>query len=89
MAICPCNEEIEIEVDQLEVEEGDVVTCPECGAALTVLGLAPVELELVDDDDDLVDDEDDDEDDDDEEDDDEDDEDWDDEDDDEWDDDED
>ena len=69
MAICPCNEEVEIEVNQLDAEEGDILSCPECGVALSVIGVAPVELELIDeededdDDDDDEDDEDDDDDD--------------------------
>jgi hypothetical protein len=77
MAICPCSEEVEIDVNQVEVEVGDEVACPECGAALSVLGVSPVEFELVDDDD-LADedDEDDDEDDEDEDDEEDDDEDW-------------
>lgn len=67
MAICPCNEEVEIEVNQLDAEEGDILSCPECGATLNVIGVSPVEFELIDeDDDDDDDDEDDDEDDDDE-----------------------
>jgi alpha-aminoadipate carrier protein LysW len=68
MAICPCNEEIEIEVDQFETEEGDVVSCPECGVSLSVIGVAPVEFELIDDDEPVDEDEDEDDDDDDDED---------------------
>jgi len=66
MAICPCNEEVEIEVNQLDAEEGDILSCPECGATLSVIGVSPVEFELVDEDDDDDDDDDDDEDEDDE-----------------------
>ena len=44
MATCPeC--ESRIEVDEEELEEGDLVTCEECGSELRVIGLAPLELE--------------------------------------------
>lgn len=75
MATCPeCEFD---EIDTQEFEEGDTVSCPECGKSLVVMG--PDEVEVADDDD-LDDDDDDDEDDEDEEDEDEDDEDEDDED---------
>jgi alpha-aminoadipate/glutamate carrier protein LysW len=46
MATCPeCD--AEIEVDEYDVDKGDQVNCPECGRALEVVGLAPVELDLV------------------------------------------
>lgn len=67
-AICPeCDSDIEL--DELDVDIGDELTCSECGSLLRVVNDAPVELEAADDDD--LDDEDDDEDDDVEEDDDE------------------
>jgi len=69
MVTCPsCNEEVEIDVNPLEAEEGDIVSCPECGSTLSVVRTSPVELELVDDDDDLDDDDEDEEDEDDDED---------------------
>ncbi len=43
-AICPeCNEEVYVDADS---EQGDVVTCDECGSDLEVVGLDPVELDL-------------------------------------------
>ena len=74
MATCPeCD--AEIEVDEFDVDKGDQLSCPECGSNLEVIGLSPIQLDLVlDDDEDLEDDADDD--DDDEDDDEEDDEDW-------------
>ena len=39
----------EAEVDTLEVEVGDTLTCVECGAEMEVISLRPLELELVDD----------------------------------------
>jgi alpha-aminoadipate carrier protein LysW len=62
MANCPaCDEDVEFGVNPLDVEEGDIVSCPQCGATLSVIGVSPLEYELIDEDDDL--DEDDDEDD--------------------------
>jgi alpha-aminoadipate carrier protein LysW len=34
-----------IDVDEEEVDEGDTLSCDECGAALKVLGKNPLELE--------------------------------------------
>jgi alpha-aminoadipate carrier protein LysW len=45
----------EAEVDTLEAEVGDTLTCVECGAEMEVISLRPLELELVDDADDDVD----------------------------------
>ncbi len=43
-AICPeCDEEVYVDADS---EQGDVVTCDECGSDLEVVGLDPVELDL-------------------------------------------
>ena len=78
MVTCPvCDGDID--VDEEEVDEGDTLSCDECGASLKVLGKDPLELESADeaddeDEDDL--DDDDDEDDEDEEDEDEEDDDW-------------
>jgi len=71
MATCPACDANDLEVDEFDVEEGDIVNCPECGASLVVNSLSPLEFETADDEDE--DDDDEDEDDDDEEDDDEDD----------------
>lgn len=43
-AICPeCDEEVYVDADS---EQGDVVSCDECGCDLEVVGLDPVELDL-------------------------------------------
>jgi alpha-aminoadipate/glutamate carrier protein LysW len=64
MATCPVCDAEDLELDEYEVDEGDVVNCPECGASLEVSSVSPLEFEAVSDEDE--DDEDDDEDDDDE-----------------------
>jgi len=49
MATCPeCDYD---EVDTEEMEEGDTITCPECGKSLVVSGAD--EVDVADDDDDL------------------------------------
>jgi alpha-aminoadipate carrier protein LysW len=49
MPNCPeCENGLDIEMD--EVEEGDVVTCDECGTEYEVVGVEPLELARVDDD---------------------------------------
>ena len=49
MATCPeCD--AEIEVDEFDVDKGDLISCPECGSNLEVTTTSPVELEAVDDD---------------------------------------
>ena len=54
-ANCPeCD--AEIEVDEMDVEVGDELSCSECGALIRVASDAPLELELADDDDEDVDD---------------------------------
>jgi alpha-aminoadipate carrier protein LysW len=63
MVSCPkCDSSIDVEEEELD--EGDVLSCDECGASLTVASVNPVELELEgdgdDDDDDFDYDEDDD-----------------------------
>lgn len=61
-ANCPeCDSEIDI--DEMDVDIGDELSCSECGALIRVASDSPLELELADDDeDDDLDDEDDDED---------------------------
>jgi|SRR5580658_4654218 alpha-aminoadipate carrier protein LysW len=50
MVTCPlCNEALD--VDEEELDEGDPLTCEQCGASLTVSGLAPLELSPDDDED--------------------------------------
>jgi lysine biosynthesis protein LysW len=38
-----------MDVDEFDVDRGDKLSCPECGANLEVVGLSPVELELASD----------------------------------------
>src|SRR6476660_8277872 len=57
MATCPeCD--AEIEVDEFDVDKGDLISCPDCGSNLEVTATSPVELELSDDDEDDDDDDD-------------------------------
>lgn len=57
-AACPeCEEQVFVDADS---EQGDVVTCDECGSDLEVVGLDPLELDLYEEKDDFDDDDDDD-----------------------------
>ena len=48
MPSCPeCESNLDVELD--EVEEGDVVTCEECGTEYEVVGVEPLELARVED----------------------------------------
>ncbi|HUY13315.1 MAG TPA: hypothetical protein VMX16_06760 [Terriglobia bacterium] len=50
MAQCPeCEAAIDLEQDQLE--EGQIVDCPECGVELEVISIDPLELNAIADDD--------------------------------------
>jgi len=49
MATCPACDADDLEVDEFDVEEGDIVNCPECGASLVVNSLSPLEFETADD----------------------------------------
>lgn len=43
-SICPeCDEEVFVDA---ETEQGDRVSCDECGSGLVVVGLDPIELDL-------------------------------------------
>ena len=43
-SICPeCDEEVYVDA---EVEQGDRVSCDECGSQLVVVGLDPIEMDL-------------------------------------------
>ncbi len=43
MTACPgC--EAEIEIDEYDVDKGEIISCPECGIDLHVVGLHPVGL---------------------------------------------
>jgi alpha-aminoadipate carrier protein LysW len=47
MPNCPeCENGLDIEMD--EVEEGDVITCDECGTEYEVVGVEPLELARAD-----------------------------------------
>lgn len=47
MVSCPkCDAPIDVEEEDLD--EGDILSCDECGAALTVASVNPVELETED-----------------------------------------
>lgn len=57
-SICPeCDEEVYVDA---ESEQGDRVTCDECGTQLVVVGLDPIEMDVYEesDSDDISDDED-------------------------------
>jgi alpha-aminoadipate carrier protein LysW len=44
MASCPgC--EADIEMDEFDVDKGEIISCPECGIDLEVVGLAPLEVD--------------------------------------------
>ncbi len=46
MAFCPeCDATIEVEED--EVEEGQILECPECDARLEVVNTHPLELDVI------------------------------------------
>jgi alpha-aminoadipate carrier protein LysW len=46
MPSCPeCENNLDVELD--EVEEGDVITCDECGTEYEVVGVEPLELARV------------------------------------------
>jgi alpha-aminoadipate carrier protein LysW len=50
MVSCPkCDATIDVEEEELD--EGDVLSCDECGASLTVASVNPVELDTEDEDD--------------------------------------
>ena len=51
MVTCPKCQGI-IDVDEEDVDEGDTISCDECGAALKAIGTEPLELESADDADD-------------------------------------
>ncbi len=46
MPSCPeCDSDLDVEMD--EVEEGDVISCEECGTEFEVVGVEPLELARV------------------------------------------
>ena len=50
-ATCPECDSV-IDIDEMDVDVGDELSCSECGALLRVAADSPLELELADDDDD-------------------------------------
>ena len=49
MIYCPeCETNLDIEED--EVDEGEIVSCPECGMDFEVITVSPIELKAVDED---------------------------------------
>ena len=50
MLLCPeCENNLDIEED--EVDEGEVISCPECGTDFEVITINPIELKAVEDED--------------------------------------
>ena len=50
MAHCPeCEALVDLDAD--EVEEGEIVSCPDCGTDLEVMSTNPMELRLAEEDD--------------------------------------
>lgn len=46
MVYCPeC--ETDLDIDEDEVDEGEVVSCPECGSDFEVITINPIELKMV------------------------------------------
>jgi alpha-aminoadipate/glutamate carrier protein LysW len=49
-AVCPeCAEEVYVDADS---EQGDVISCDECGVDLEIVGLDPIELDIYEESDD-------------------------------------
>ena len=43
-SVCPeCDEEVYVDADS---EQGDVISCDECGTNLEIVGLDPIELDM-------------------------------------------
>ena len=56
MATCPsCDADLDF--DEFEVDEDEIISCGECNASLRVASTSPLELEVLDDEDDDDDDE--------------------------------
>ncbi len=49
MIACPVCE-VEIDVEEDELDEGDTITCNECGADVRVVSIDPLELEPLEED---------------------------------------
>ena len=51
MVLCPeCETDLDVEEDELD--EGEVISCTECGTDFEVVGVEPLELARISDDDD-------------------------------------
>lgn len=51
MVLCPeCETDLDVEEDELD--EGEVISCAECGSDFEVVGVEPLELTRIQDDDD-------------------------------------
>ena len=51
MATCPeCD--ADLDVDEYDVDKGDLLSCPECGSNLEVVSVSPLEIEAAQEDDD-------------------------------------
>ena len=49
MIACPeCESDLDIEED--DVDEGEIVSCPECGSDFEVITVSPIELKAVEED---------------------------------------
>jgi alpha-aminoadipate/glutamate carrier protein LysW len=47
MVSCPeCDSDLDIEEDN--IDEGEIVSCPECGSDFEVITISPIELKAVD-----------------------------------------
>jgi len=51
MVKCPKCDAVMIDLDEDDLDEGDTLTCDECGIALSVSSVDPLELEMADDED--------------------------------------
>jgi alpha-aminoadipate carrier protein LysW len=48
MVLCPeCESDLDLEED--EIDEGEIVSCPECGTDFEVVTVTPLELKQVED----------------------------------------
>ncbi len=47
MVLCPGNCETNLDVEEDEVEEGEIISCPECGSDFEVVTADPLELKMV------------------------------------------
>jgi alpha-aminoadipate/glutamate carrier protein LysW len=45
VTLCPACD-AEIDLDEFDVDKGDIISCPDCGVDLEVVGLSPIELDV-------------------------------------------